>query len=143
MAINAKSERSLLAHGEIESITKTHHPALIDQDEKALLELQSQFRGLRAKERTFVRDLHRSIRGKDKQRGASFPGNVERPSRRKQAFANALKRINSELARRREIAARAAAPKFLDPGRTSREGVRPAGSKRIKTSRTRLRPQSP
>ena len=104
--MSIRAERALITLDEFETLAQTHHPALHAISDDALSDAQRRIRDLRAEERTFARDLRRSIRGKGEQRGGSFPGNVEKPARRKQVFASALKRVNSEVARRRAVAAR-------------------------------------
>lgn len=138
MAVAIKVERALLKQDEFEMLSQTHHPALLDVKDEALADMRSRLRGLREKEKGFVHNMRRSIRGKADARGGSFPGNVEKPTRRKQLFANALKRVNGEIARRRSLAAREemqeAARRALElknnakrhhphPGRTSRKGM--------------------
>jgi hypothetical protein len=155
MAVPAKAERALLAHDESEIVRRTHYPDLMDLDDRALPELRQRIRDLRAKEGTLVRELRRGIRGKGKVRGANFPGNVEKPSRRKQIFASALKRLNSELARRRAIRAsaelivsarrawmmktQAGVPERPKPDRTIRSGMTPIPSTRVRTRVDRAR----
>jgi hypothetical protein len=86
------------------------------------------------------------MRSKAEPRGASFPGNVERPARRKQVFTSALKRLNAEATRREAIAAQQAliesaqralalktsAGRRRHPfqARSSRSGMRPVASDR-------------
>ncbi|MEG9501069.1 MAG: hypothetical protein MIN69_04235 [Methylorubrum extorquens] len=147
MSLSIKAERALVTHDEFEMLAQTHHPALHSISDHALSEAQGRIRDLRAKERTFARDLRRSIRGKGGQRGGSFPGNVDKPARRKQVFASALKRVNGEISRRRAVAARdalkdaarraiglknAARSHRAPAYRTSRAGMR-----RIENERTR------
>jgi hypothetical protein len=108
MSISGKAERALISHDEAGLLAATHHPALHDISDKALRAARVTLREQRAKERTLVRGLQRSIRGKAEERGRSFPGEVNKPARRKQVFAQALRRVNGELARREALAARAA-----------------------------------
>ncbi len=105
MTLSIKAENSLLKQDEIGFIAGTHYPAIVDADDKALAAMRQRVRDLQEKERTFVRQMRRSIRGKADARGSSFPGEVERPSRRKQVWAQAAKRLNREASRRRAIAA--------------------------------------
>lgn len=108
MALSTSDENSLLRHDELSLISETRYPFLIDVADDALGELRHRVRGLHDKERTFVRQMRRSIRGKADPRGGSFPGEIDRPSRRRQVFAAAMKRINKEATRRKEISAREA-----------------------------------
>jgi len=146
MAISTKIERSLVSHNEFETLSKTHQPALSEIDDRTLASLQKSIRDLRAKERTLVREIRRGMSGRKEARGGSFPGNAERPARRKQVFAGALKRLNGELTRRRAHEARrvmkasleqslerkrkAQTERFPAPGRTADEGLKVKESKR-------------
>jgi hypothetical protein len=100
MSMSGKAERALLSHEEFEFLVATHHPALHDASEEALKAARVKLRDNREKERTLLRALQRSLRGKASERGRSFPGEVNKPARRKQVFAQALRRVNGELARR-------------------------------------------
>jgi hypothetical protein len=104
---------------------------------------------MRAKEQTLSRQKRREARGTREARGASFPGTAERPLQRKQVFAAALKRINKELERLHNLAARTAhveaarqalalrrAANFIpypSAGATASEGMLPHPSRRRKT----------
>ncbi len=108
MALPIKAEAGLMKREEVEILAQTHHPAILDAEDKALAEVRLRLRDLLDWERTLVRSLRRSIRGKAESRGGSFPGNVEQPARRKQVLAGALQRLNKELARRNAVEAREA-----------------------------------
>ena len=149
MSIPCKFERSLLSHDEYETIRPTHHPSIYEVEAAELEALQSRLRKMRDKEQTLSRQKRREIRGKSKGRGASFPGIAERPSQRKQVFAAALKRVNKELERLHNLAARTAhveaarralalhrAANFIpypSAGATASEGMAPRLSTRRKT----------
>ena len=146
MSVPCKFERSLLSHDEYETISLTHHPAIYDVEPAELEAIRSRLRKLRAKEQTLSRQKRREARGK---RGASFPGTAERPSQRKQVFGAGLKRINKELERLHNLAARTAhveaarqalalhrAANFIpypSAGATASEGMAPHPSRRRKT----------
>jgi hypothetical protein len=156
MVMCAKAERSLVTHEEFEILSQTHHPAILDLDENAISAAQQRIRDLRGKERTLVREMRRGIRGKAAPRGTSFPGNVEKPSRRKQIFSGALKRLNKETTRRHALAAREAladssrralafksaegSPHHPSPGSSSHAGMNPveSGRQRTKVSRAKV-----
>jgi hypothetical protein len=70
--------------------------------------LRVRLREQRSKTRTLARQKQREIRGKAEQRAKSFPFSAEQPLRRKQVFANALKRVNKEINRLRKFEARTA-----------------------------------
>jgi hypothetical protein len=104
MPVPCKFERSLLSHEEYETIRLTHHPAIYDVEVAELEAMTPRLRKMRDKERTLAREG----RGKAEARGASFPGTAEHASERKQVFAAALKRLNKELRRLHNLAARTA-----------------------------------
>jgi hypothetical protein len=108
MSVPCRSERSLLSHEDYEIIRLTHHPAIYDVEAAELEALRSRLRKMRDKERTLGRQKRREGRGKAEARGASFPGTAEHVSKRKQVFAAALKRVNRELSRLHNLAARTA-----------------------------------
>jgi hypothetical protein len=108
MSISSKFERSLLSHEEFDVIKGSHHPDLYTLNLDGLVSLQGRLRQMRDKERTLTRQKQREHRGKAEPRGGSFPGTKEQPQQRKQVFANALKRVNKEATRMRNLEARAA-----------------------------------
>jgi hypothetical protein len=108
MSVPCKFERSLLSHEEYETVGLTHHPAIYDIEMAELEAMRPRLRKMRDKERTLSRQKRREGRGKSGARGASFPGNAEHASERKQVFAAALKRVNNELRRLQNLAARTA-----------------------------------
>ena len=146
MSIACKTERSQLSHEEFELIRATHHPAIYDLAGEELRALKLRLREQRNKARTLARQRQRELRGKAEPRGKGFPGTVEQPLKRKQIFAGALKRVNSEIDRLRKLEARSAhieaarsalaryrASKFVhhpEPGRASRDGMQPQPSAR-------------
>ena len=148
MAISCKFERSLLSHEEHDAILGSHHPDIYELDLAGLRALQGRLRQMRDKERTLTRQKQRERRGKAEPRGGSFPGTAEHPLQRKQVFANALKRVNREVARIRKLEARAAnfdaarralmlrrAANFetYPTGETAKDGMRPLPSQRRRT----------
>ena len=108
MSIPCRSERSVLNQEELEMVSATHHPAIYALDGKNLHALQVRLREQRSKTRTLARQRQREMRGKADQRGKSFPGSAEQPLKRKQVFANALKRVNKEIDRLRKFETRTA-----------------------------------
>jgi hypothetical protein len=149
MSVPCKSERSLLSHDEYEAVRATHHPAIYDLDGTQLRATKLRLRTMQDRERTLARQKRREMRGKVEARGRSFPGTVERPSRRKQVFASALKRVNKEISRLRKLEAhvdhleaahRALAlrrAKFIHhpaTGDTALEGMQPLPSRRRRTN---------
>lgn len=146
MSVPCKFERSLLSHEEYETIRLTHHPAIYDVGVAELEAMRNNLRKMRDKEQTLGRQRRREGRGKAKVRGASFPGTAERASERRQVFAAALKRLNKELKRLHNLAARTAhveaarkalalhrAANFMiypATGATANEGLMPKASTR-------------
>jgi uncharacterized membrane protein YccC len=106
MSIPCKAERAHLNHDELNIVAATHHPAIYEMDAKKLRDLQKQLRGERGKAQTLSRQKHREARGKAEARGKSFPATAEQPLKRKQIFANALKRVNRELVRLQKLEAK-------------------------------------
>ena len=130
MSMPCKFERSLLSHEEYETVRLTHHPAIYDVETAELEAMRSRLRTMRDKERTLGRQKRREVRGKAKARGTSFPGTAEHASERKQVFAAALKRVNTELRRLHNLTARTAhveaARKALALHRAANFAPRPA-----------------
>jgi hypothetical protein len=108
MSVPCAFERSLLSHDEYETIRLTHHPAIYEVEPADLEAMRSRLRKMRNREQTLGRQKRREAHGKGEKRGASFPGTAERPLQRKQVFAAALKRVNKEIDRIRNLAARTA-----------------------------------
>lgn len=106
MSLSNKTEAALLSHEDRELVASSHHPAIGKHTDEELHELRHRLRTLRDREKTLLRQKQREVRGKAEARGGSFPGLVDHPARRKQVFAQALKRVNSEFTRLRKIAAR-------------------------------------
>lgn len=133
MAHSRATERSVLSGDQLELVDKTHHPAIYDVGAKALRNLQKQIRAEKGKVRTLVRQRQRELRGKSDARGGSFPGNTEQPLKRKQALSAALKRVNRELVRQRELEARSSnvdAARRALAARRSANFVNPASADR-------------
>jgi hypothetical protein len=144
MSVPCKYERSILGREEYETIRPTHHPAIYDVEIAELEDLRSRLRKMRDKDRTLGRQRRREARGKATARGASFPGTAEHASERQQVFAAAVKRLNKELGRLHNLAARTAhveaaalalhrAANFMTyppGGATANEGMVPKASTR-------------
>jgi hypothetical protein len=108
MSIPCKFERSVLSHEEHEAIRVTHHPFIYEVEMAELEAMRPRLRKMQDKERTLGRQKRREQRGKAEPRGSSFPGTAEHASERKQVFAAALKRVNKELKRLHNLAAKTA-----------------------------------
>ena len=108
MSISRATEQSILTNDQFQLVSKTHHPTIYELDPTELREIRKRLREERQKAQTHARQLQREGRGKSEPRGKAFPGPGEHPSRRKQAIANALKRVNREIERLDKIEARTA-----------------------------------
>ncbi|WP_448580659.1 hypothetical protein [Thermaurantiacus sp.] len=100
MSINRKQERAALSFEEWSFVATTHHPELGQLSDQEISAARTRLRTMHAKERDFTAYKGRVARGTAEPRGHSFPGTVERPRFRKQIFAQALRRLNSEVERR-------------------------------------------
>ncbi len=107
MSISNKDERRLLSHEEYEAVQSAHHPAIYSLDKDGLRSLALRLEAYRDKEKTFSRQKRREEKGRAQVRGKSFPGTAEQPKRRKQVFAQALKRVKKERARLHHLDVRA------------------------------------
>ncbi len=131
MSINRKQERAALTFEEWSFIATTHHPELGTLSDQELSAARTRLRAMHAKEQDFTAHKGRVARGTAEPRGASFPGTLERPRFRKQIFAQALRRVNSEVERRAADAAWQAAleaQKAVLAGRRAAAPGRPANS---------------
>jgi len=133
MSISRATEQSVLTSDQFQLVSKTHHPEIYELDPKELRELRRKLRDEHAKAKTHARQLQRENRGKSEPRGKAFPGPGDHPLRRKQAIANAVKRVNSELERLRKIEAKTA---HVDAARRALAMHRSAKFAEIPLSRT-------
>jgi hypothetical protein len=146
MALTRKEEARALDAGERELVEKSHHPLLQELSDAELAALVRLTRERRDKASRQAHQRRREMRGKAAARGAT-PSSSDEGSKLKVAvLATAMRRLNSEAARRRRMAAHGAlvesARKALamkqaaaadDPGlntRRAHEGVRSLPSKR-------------
>ncbi|MBU3077253.1 hypothetical protein [Sphingomonas quercus] len=132
MSASRRTEARLLSHDEQQLVRTTHHPAIYEHGLDALHELRRRLRALRDRERTLLHHKMREIRGKAEPRGGSFPGLADHPGRRRQLFAQALKRVNAEASRLARMTARAVigdgARRALALRKTGEQWLRPAPS---------------
>jgi hypothetical protein len=107
MSVPTRAETSLLSHDELELVRQSHHPAVYNLSVDELRTVQKRVRDLRDKERTLAWQKRREVRGKaESPRGSSFPGTAEHSLKRKQVFAAAVQRVNSETHRVQKLLAR-------------------------------------
>jgi hypothetical protein len=149
MAISYKSEFHLLNHDERELVRTTHYPAICEIARDDLQNTLKRLRDMRDKEKTQYKAKRRETKGTGEARGGSFPGTSDQPRRRKQVFAQALKRVNKEIERHRKFEAKAelganarralAMKRSAEfhrpaPGVTAHEGMSPLPNRRRRTT---------
>lgn len=107
MAITKKEEARALSADEQELVDKSHHPVLQELPDGELSTLVKLMRNRREKARRQADQRRREMRGKSDPRGAA-PSQADDGSKLKVAvLAMAMRRLNSEIERRRRMAARA------------------------------------
>jgi hypothetical protein len=106
MAISRKEEARALSADETELVEKSHHPAVQDLSDADLSGLVKLLRERRDKAQTEAHRRRREIRGKGAPKGAT-PTKADGGSQVKLAvLAMAMRRLNGEAERRRQLAAR-------------------------------------
>lgn len=105
MAITRKEEKRALSADESALVDKSRHPALQALSDEELASLVKLMRQRRDKAQTQAHQRRREMRGKGEARGAA-PAAADEGSRLKVAvLATAMRRLNSEVERRRRMAA--------------------------------------
>lgn len=105
MAITRKEEARALDAEERDLVAKTHHPALQELSDQDLSQLVKLTRERRDKAKTIANQRRREIRGKATPKGAA-PSKSDDGSKMKLAvLAMAVRRLNSEVERRRRMRA--------------------------------------
>ena len=108
MAISRTEEARALDADEREFVEKSHHPAVGSVADKELSDLLRFVRGRREKAKTQAQQRRREMRGKAHPKGAT-PSASDKGSKQKLAvLAIAVRRLNSEVARRNAGHGRAA-----------------------------------
>lgn len=106
MAITKRQEVRALSSDEQELVSKSHHPEVQHISDEDLRDLVKLVRERRDRARTEASRRRRELRGKAAPKGAA-PSHAEEGSQLKLAvLAMAMRRLNSELERRRKMAAR-------------------------------------
>jgi hypothetical protein len=106
MAMTQKQEARALSADEREFVEKSHHPALQELADEDLSKLVKLVRERRDKATAQSNQRRREMRRKGEPKGAS-PSRSDEGSQRKAAIlAMAVRRLNSEVARRRRMTAR-------------------------------------
>ena len=108
MAISRKEEARLLDKDEAALVEKSHHPEIGSLDDKALADTIKRIRERRDRAREIGQRQRREMRGKAKPQGAKPAGDNLGTKHKMAVLAQALKRLNSEQTRRRELSARQA-----------------------------------
>jgi len=107
MAISQKEEARALNADEHELVVKSHHPSLQALPDGELADLVKLIRARREKAKSQADQRRREMRGKAAPKGAT-PSKADEGSKVKVAvLAMAMRRLNGEVARRRQMAARA------------------------------------
>ena len=105
MAITRKVEERALDAEERDLVAKSHHPALQEMSDEDLSQLVKLVRERRDRAKTQANQRRREMRGKAAPRGAG-PSKSDEGSKTKLAvLAMAVRRINSEVERRRRMRA--------------------------------------
>ncbi len=107
MAITRKQENRALSSDEKELVEKSHHPTLQDIADEELSHLAKLIRERRRKASDLAHQRRREIRGKSPARGANISKADEGSHLKVSVLAMAMRRINTELERRRRMAASA------------------------------------
>ncbi len=105
MSIATKTERRLLTQSEAEIVEPTHYPAICSIPGDELEARRRLLRGYRDKARDVASQQRREMRGKGKARGAVSARDNTGTRMKQQIFAQALKRVNKEIARRVKVTA--------------------------------------
>ncbi len=138
MAISRKEEVRALSADEHELVEKSHHPAVQDLSDADLAGLVKFLRERRDKAQTEAHRRRREIRGKGAPKGAT-PSKADGGSQFKLAvLAMAMRRLNGEAERRRQLAARVSLVGECAQG-TGQEASAPLRTVRISTRAPRTR----
>lgn len=108
MAISRKDEARLLDKDEAALVDKSHHPEISSLDDKALSDTIRLIRERRDRAREIGQRQRREMRGKARPQGAKPAADNLGTKHKMAVLAQALKRLNSEQTRRRELSARQA-----------------------------------
>ncbi|MCU0953242.1 MAG: hypothetical protein MUC37_01225 [Hyphomicrobium sp.] len=106
MAINKKQEARALSSDEHELVEKSHHPTVQDLSDEELRNLVKLVRERRDRARTEANRRRREMRGKAAPKGAAASRAEDGSKLKLAVLAMAMRRINSEIERRRQMEAR-------------------------------------
>ncbi len=108
MGYSHKAERKRVGADEVELLDKSHHPALGKLSDAELSELRKLVRDRRDRAQTMANQQRREARRKAEPRGAQAAYDNSGTLRKADVLAGAIRRINAEVVRRAEKAARGA-----------------------------------
>ena len=106
MAITKKQEARALSSDEKELVSKSHHPDVQHVSDEELRNLVKLVRERRNRARTEASRHRREMRGKAAPKGAAASRAEEGSKLKLAVLAMAMRRLNSELERRRKMGAR-------------------------------------
>lgn len=106
MTTTRKDEERLLTKEERELVSRTHHPEIEALSDAELADLRKLLRDRRDRATDISRRQRREMRGKASPQGATPAADNEGSARKKSVLAQAMKRLNSETARRERKGAR-------------------------------------
>ena len=106
MAITKKQEARALSADENELVSKSHHPDVQHVSDEELRSLVKLVRERRDRARTEASRRRRELRGKAAPKGAAASRAEEGSKLKLAVLAMAMRRLNSELERRRKMSAR-------------------------------------
>lgn len=109
MAVSRKQHERALDEAELSLVAQTRHPALRDTPDAALRDLARVLRDRRDRARDQKHRRRREARGKSEPRGATPAARYDGTKIKHGLLASAAARVNSEIERRRRMAAKTAA----------------------------------
>ena len=107
MTVSRKDEARYLDKDERALVDSTHHPAITNLADKDLADLKKRVRERRDRARDIASRQRREMRGKARPQGAEAATGNEGSKLKLVVLAQAMKRLNSEAARRQRKGARA------------------------------------
>jgi hypothetical protein len=134
MSIARKDEARLLAKDELELVEKTHHPAIAELSDKELAETKKLLRERRDRASDIARRQRREMRGKARAQGAKPAADNLGSKEKSAALGQALKRLNSETARRQSRAGREATQAGMKKALAMKSASAPAKRPASKTA---------
>jgi hypothetical protein len=134
MSIARKDEARLLAKDELELVEKTHHPAIAELSDKELAETKKLLRERRDRASDIAKRQRREMRGKARAQGAKPAADNLGSKEKSAALGQALKRLNSETARRRSKSGREATQAGMKKALEMKKSATPAKRPASKTA---------